>query len=128
MASKLLLIAALITAPLAAHAGDPDAGAKVFKKCQACHAVGEGAVNRVGPQLNGLFARAAGTAPDYDYSEANKNSGIVWTEEIFAEYIRNPRGYIPGTKMIFAGLKKDQEIDDIIAFLHQFKADGTRAD
>ena len=111
-----------------AHAADPEAGAKVFRKCQACHAVGEGAENKVGPELNGLFGRPAGSVPGYDYSEANKASGIVWTEDVFAAYIRDPRGYLKGTKMTFAGLRKDQEIADVIAYLKQFKADGSPAD
>ncbi len=112
----------------AALADDPEAGARVFKKCQACHAVGEGAQNKVGPELNGLFGRAAGSVPDYDYSEANRNSGITWTDEIFAAYIRDPRGYIKGTKMSFAGLKKDQEIADLTAYLRQFNVDGSTAE
>jgi cytochrome c len=116
---------ALIAVSLPALAGDPEAGAKVFKKCQACHAVGEGAKNKVGPELNGLFGRPAGSVPDYSYSDANKNSGIVWTKEVFAEYIKNPRGYLPGTKMSFVGLKKDKEIEDVTAYLDQFNADGT---
>ena len=66
--------------------------------------------------------------PDYDYSDANKTSGIVWTEDIFAAYIRDPRGYITGTKMTFAGLKKDEEIGDLIVYLRQFKGDGTIAE
>jgi cytochrome c len=87
--------------------------------------VGEGASNKVGPELNGLFGRPAGSVPNYDYSEANKTSGVVWTEAVFADYIRDPRAYIKGTKMSFAGLKKDEEIADVIAYLRQFKADGT---
>jgi cytochrome c len=122
---KSILALSLIALSLPAFAGDPKAGAQVFKKCLACHAVGEGAKNKVGPELNGLFGRPAGSAPDYDYSDANKNSGIVWTPEVFAEYIKNPRGFIPGTKMAFAGLKKDKEIEDVTAYLAQFNADGT---
>lgn len=114
---------ALLASPAAAQ--DPEAGARVFKKCQACHAVGEGAANKVGPVLNGLFGRPAGSVPDYNYSEANKNSGVVWTEETFAEYIRSPRKYIPGTKMVFAGLRSDEEVADITAYLKQFQADGS---
>jgi cytochrome c len=107
-------------------AGDPAVGASVFKKrCFSCHAVGEGAANKLGPQLNGLFGRAAGSAPGYNYSSANKASGIVWEEEIFTTYIRNPRATVPGTRMAFAGLKSDQEIADLIAYLHRFAADGT---
>jgi cytochrome c len=121
----LLAAAAAVAISFPAFAGDPEAGAKVFKKCQACHAVGEDAQNKVGPVLNGIFGRPAGTVPDYNYTDANKNSGIVWTPEIFTEYIKSPRTYIPGTSMAFAGLKKDQEIEDIIAYLQQFNADGT---
>lgn len=125
MLLKSLLAAAIAVAATDAFAGDPEAGAKVFKKCQACHAVGEGATNKVGPELNGIFGRAAGSVPDYNYTDANRNSGIVWSPEIFTEYIKSPRTYIPGTSMAFAGLKKDQEIEDIIAYLQQFNADGT---
>jgi cytochrome c len=110
-----------------AHAQDIEAGETVFKKCRACHAVGPDAKNRVGPQLNGLFGRTAGSVEGYRYSDANANSGIVWSEDIFAEYIRNPRGYIPGTKMAFVGLKKDDEIANITAYLKQFQTDGTTA-
>ena len=125
MMLKSVLALSLIAVSLPAFAGDPKAGAQVFKKCMACHAVGEGAKNKVGPELNGLFGRPAGSVPDYNYSDANKNSGIVWTPEIFAEYIKNPRGYIPGTAMAFAGLKKDKDIEDVTAYLAQFNADGT---
>lgn len=130
MVTRVILAAmtTLVVGSAAAFAGDPEAGARVFKKCQACHAVGEGAQNKVGPQLNGLFDRPAGSVPDYDYSEANKTSGVVWTEETFAAYIRDPRGYIKGTKMTFAGLKKDADIADLTAYLLQFKADGTLTD
>jgi cytochrome c len=125
MMLKTAIALAVIAVSAPALAGDPTAGAQVFKKCQACHAVGEGAKNKVGPELNGIFGRAAGSVPDYAYSDANKNSGIVWSHEIFAEYIKNPRGYLPGTKMAFAGLKKDKEIEDVTAYLDQFNADGT---
>ena len=125
MMLKSVLVLSAIAVSFPALAGDPKAGGQVFKKCQACHAVGEGAPNKVGPELNGLFGRAAGSVPDYNYSDANKNSGIVWTEAIFAEYIKNPRAYIPGTAMAFAGLKKDKDIEDITAYLAQFNADGT---
>ena len=125
MLLKSAIAVVLIASSAPAFAGDPQAGAQVFKKCQACHAVGEGARNKVGPELNGLFGRAAGSVPDYDYSEANKTSGIVWSHETFAEYIKNPRAYIKGTKMAFAGLKKEKEIVDITVYLDQFNADGS---
>ncbi len=128
MILKSLLAVAILAATLspAAAAGDAKAGERVFLKCRACHQVGEKAKNVVGPELNGLFGRTAGTAPGYSYSEANKASGIVWDEANFREYIADPRARIPGTKMVFAGLKKEQEVDDLVAYLKTFNADGTR--
>ncbi|MBX6425750.1 MAG: cytochrome c family protein [Variibacter sp.] len=106
------------------HAQDLSAGANAFKKCQPCHAVGEGAANKVGPTLNGLEGRRAGSVEGYSYSEANKRSGIVWNEQTFKEYIQNPRAVIPGTKMIFAGIKNETEIANLWAYLKQFGPDG----
>lgn len=125
MMRRTLIAAAAILAGAPAFAGDPEAGATVFKKCLACHAVGEAAKNKVGPVLNGVFGRAAGSVPDYKYSVAMTESGLVWNPEVFAEYIRNPRAMVPGTTMAFAGLKKDKEIEDVTAYLDQFNADGT---
>lgn len=125
MMLKSVLAFSLIALSLPAMAGDPEAGAQVFKKCMACHSIGEGAKNKVGPVLNGLFGRTAGSVPDYNYSDANESSGIVWTPEIFAEYIKSPRTYIPGTSMAFAGLKKEKDIEDITAYIAQFNADGS---
>jgi cytochrome c len=104
--------------------GDPKAGEQVFKKCLACHAVGEGAQTKLGPVLNGLIGRKAGTYEGYSYTDANKNSKLVWDEATLATYLKNPKAMIPGTKMVFAGLPKDQEIADIIAYLKQFGPDG----
>ena len=84
-------------------AGDPDAGKQVFKKCHACHNVGEGAQNAVGPVLNGVVGRKAGTYEGYNYSEANKNSGITWDEATLRVYLKNPKAKVPGTKMAFPG-------------------------
>jgi len=126
----MLRVLAVISAMLftsMAHGQDIEAGEQVFKKCRACHMVGVDAKNRVGPQLNGLFGRTAGTVDGYRYSNANADSGIVWSEEIFAEYIRNPRSFMPGTKMAFVGLKTGEEIANITAYLGQFQADGTVA-
>jgi cytochrome c len=108
----------------AVTAGHPDAGAVVFKKCMACHQVGPGAQNGIAPVLNGVVGRPAGQYPNYNYSSANKNSGLVWNERTLADYLRAPAKVVPGTKMIFSGLKKDQEISDVIAYLKQFAADG----
>ena len=95
-------------------------------KCMICHKVGPGAMNGVGPQLNGVVGRKAGTVEGYAYSDANKNSGMVWNEATFKEYIANPMAKIPGTKMAFAGIKNEKEIGDLWAYLAQFKADGSK--
>jgi cytochrome c len=107
-----------------ASAQDAEAGAKAFKKCMPCHAVGEQARNKVGPVLNGLDGRRTGTVEQYTYSEANKNSGIVWGEAEFLDYIRNPKAKIPNTKMMFAGVKNPEEARDLWAYLKRFGADG----
>ena len=121
----LTILTAIATAP-AAMAQDAAAGKSSFNKCLACHAIGEGAKNKVGPELNGLNGRKSGTAPDYNYSDANKNSGITWDEATFKEYIKDPKAKIPGTKMIYAGLKDEQRINDLLAYLKQFDADGKK--
>ncbi len=107
-----------------AFAQDVAAGKASFNKCLPCHAIGEGARNKVGPELNGLDGRKSGTAPDYSYSDANKNSGITWNEAQFKEYIRDPKAKIPGTKMIFAGIKNEKEINDLWAFVSQYDKNG----
>ncbi|MCX7899355.1 MAG: cytochrome c family protein [Methylocystis sp.] len=107
-------------------AGDAAAGEKVFAKCKACHQVGEGAKNAVGPQLNGLNGRKAGSVEGFNYSEADKNSGITWDEASFKEFIKNPKAKIAGTKMIFQGLTVEKDQDDVWAYLEQFGADGKK--
>jgi cytochrome c len=111
----------------AASAQDATLGEKVFLKCRACHQIGEGAKDAVGPVLNGVVGRKAGTYPGYSYSDANKNSGITWDEATLKEYLKNPRAKVPGTKMIFPGLTKDEDIDNVIAYLKQFGADGKKS-
>ena len=109
-----------------AHAQDVAAGEKSFNKCRACHQVGETAKNGVCPELNGLFGRKSGSVAGYNYTDANKNSGITWDDAVFADYIKDPKAKIPGTKMAFAGIKKEDEIKDLTAFLKQFAADGKK--
>jgi len=125
---KAIGFAALLTigAPVSSMAQDAAAGEKVFIQCRACHQVGEKARNTIGPMLNGIFGRTAGTLEGYNFSPASKKSGIVWNDETFAEYIKNPRAAMPGTKMIYAGLKDEKRIGDLIAYLKQFDADGKR--
>ena len=103
-----------------ASAQDAAAGEKVFAVCKACHQVGDNAKNAVGPVLNGLFGRKAGSVEGYNYSEPNKKSGISWDEATFTEYIKDPKAKIPGTKMVFAGIKDEKKIKDLIAYLHTF--------
>ena len=119
MLRALLLLAALAAAP-AARAQDAAAGERVFTQCRACHQVGDQARNLVGPVLNGLFGRKAGAVEGYNYSPANKGSALVWDEATFRDYIKDPKARMPGTKMIYAGLKEERRIDDLIAYLHTF--------
>ena len=122
----LLIAVFSAAAAFSANGQDVAAGEKSFNKCRACHQVGESAKNTIGPVLNGLIGRKTGTVDGYKYSDANKNSGIVWDDAVFAEYIRDPKAKIPGTKMMFAGVKSEQEIKDLTAFLKQFGKDGKR--
>src|SRR5215475_9755564 len=95
-----------------ARAQDATAGEKVFVVCKACHQIGENAKSTVGPVLNGIIGRKAGSVSGYSYSDANKDSGITWDEATFREYIKDPKAKIPGTKMVYAGLKDEQKSND----------------
>src|SRR3954466_2747169 len=108
----------------AALAQDAAAGKSSFNKCLACHAIGDGAKNKVGPVLNGLDGRKSGTVEGYSYSDANKNSGITWGKDVFLEYIKDPKAKIPGTKMVFAGIKNEKEANDLWAYVSSFDKDG----
>ena len=122
---KFLLAFALVAGlPLAAQAQDAEAGKAVFTACKACHQIGEGAKNNVGPNLNGVIGRKSGTQEGFTYSEAMKNSNLTWDEATFAEYIANPKAKVPGNKMIYAGVKDEQKIKDLTAFLKQYDKDG----
>ncbi|WP_395684866.1 c-type cytochrome [Aestuariivirga sp.] len=112
--------AALMMFAGAAHAdGDAAAGEKVFAKCKACHEVEKG-VNKVGPTLKGVVGRPAASVADYKYSEAmlaKGAEGLIWTEENLAAYLPDPKAYVPKTKMAFAGLKKPEDVANVIAYL-----------
>jgi cytochrome c len=122
----VLAAAAMAAASGMANAQDAAAGEQVFKQCRACHTIGPGARNLVGPLLNGLEGRKAGTIEGYQYSEANKKSGIVWDEATFKDYIADPLKKIPGTKMQFIGIKNERDAINLWAYLRQFNADGSK--
>jgi cytochrome c len=108
----------LLASAGAAHAqGDPAKGEKVFDKCKICHALDEPS-NRMGPHLVGILGRQAGTAEGFKYSDAMKESGVVWDDATLAAYLADPKGFIPGNRMFFPGLKKEGEIQDLLAYLH----------
>lgn len=106
--------------PFSSLKGNAAAGEKVFAQCKACHVTDKG-VNRVGPSLFGIVGRKSGTVPGYNYSTANKNSGVTWTPQVLYTYLENPRKFMPGTKMAFAGIKNPQQRADVIAYLATFK-------
>lgn len=109
----------LLTAGTALAQGDPEAGEKVFNKCRACHVVDK-EQNRVGPYLMGVVGRPAGSVEGFKYSEAMANSGIVWEEETLTAYLADPKAVVPGGRMAFAGLKKEEDVQNVIAYLEQF--------
>ncbi len=127
MIRQLLIASAVLCAATdASKAQDAAAGEKVFAVCKVCHQIGENAKNGPGPNLNGVIGRPAGSVPGFNYSDANKKSGITWDEATFKEYIQDPKAKVPGTKMIFPGIKDQQKVNDLFAYLKQFGADGKK--
>ncbi|WP_155800029.1 c-type cytochrome [Porphyrobacter sp. AAP82] len=100
----------------ASYTGDAAAGEKVFAACRTCHVFDDG-VNRVGPSLHKIVGRKSGSVAGFAYSDANKNSGITWTPQVLFEYLKDPKAYVPGTKMNFPGVKDDQKRADLVAYL-----------
>lgn len=134
MKNTMVLTALFVALAAPANAdGDIDAGKKVFRKCQACHMVGDGAKAKVGPPLNDLFGKTAGTNEEFagKYSKAMVeagDNGLVWTEEILMEYLVKPRKYVKGTKMAFVGLKDEEDRANVIAYLMQYSPDYSPAE
>jgi len=122
--SLALIVPVLAAVSFQAQAQDVAAGKVAFNKCRPCHQIGENARNLVGPELNGVIGRKAGSVEGFNYSDANKHSGITWDEPTFKEYIANPRAKVPGTKMAFAGIKSETEINNLLAYLKTFGPDG----
>lgn len=133
MLRRIVGVTCLVLAPGLAFAdgeitGDAAAGEKVFRKCMACHAVGEDAVNKVGPVLNGIIDRQVAAVPDFSYSDVLMEMGAegkVWTVEEMDAFLAKPRDYAKGTKMSFAGLRKDEDRANVIAYLASFSGEGT---
>jgi cytochrome c len=125
---RSMMVAAILIVASAATATAQDAakGQQDFGLCRACHQIGEDAQNMLGPELNGVDGRKAGSVPDYPYSEANKKSGIVWNAATFKQYLKNPAAMVPGTKMTFAGINDEQKINDLWAYVSQFNEDGSK--
>ena len=108
-----------------AQGGDAALGETVFKKCMACHAIGEGAKNKVGPELNGVLGRTAGST-DFNYSQAMKDAGaggLVWTPDTLAQFLPKPKDFVKGTKMSFMGLAQPEDVANVIAYLATFSPD-----
>jgi cytochrome c len=122
--SSLMLCASLgmFLFPAIGHAQDADKGAKIYKtRCTQCHTIEQGGSNKVGPALYGVVACKAGTVAGFSYTAAMTNSGISWTSQNLNSFLSNPKKFLPGTKMIYSGLKKDADRNNLIAYITQFR-------
>ena len=122
VALAMVITGALTGQVMALEPGDAAAGAKVFKKCVACHSIVAADGNKIGPNLHGVVGRAAGTAEGFKYSDAMKASGLTWDEATLEKYLRDPKGFVPKNKMAFAGLKKDADLANVLAYLKEESA------
>lgn len=123
MIDRILVIAAVLgivaAAATPAAAADLAAGEKVFKKCKACHTVEPGGKNKIGPNLAGVIGREAALVEGYKYTKAMRESGLVWDEETLAQYLANPKKFLKGNKMAFPGLKNEEDVANVIAYLKE---------
>src|SRR5512132_2655398 len=125
MRTLVIAVTALAASAGTSFAQDGAAGEQVFKRfCLPCHDIGTDAKVKLGPPLNGVDGRKSGTYEGFNYSPANKSSGITWSEETFPKYIRAPMQEMPGTRMAFVGIKNDKDIADLWTYLKQFGPDG----
>ena len=120
--SKFIVLLCAFSLQACSKSDAPVDGAVVFKNCSSCHQVGMNARNGFGPQLNALFGRRAGSAPDYAYSEAMRRSGIIWNAQTLAAFVRDPQKTVPGTKMRLWGISDDKEVTALIAYLQTFQS------
>lgn len=124
MRAVILALSFTVLAGSSASAQDVAAGGAVFKKCAVCHNIGPGATNKIGPELNGVVGRPAGTIASFNYSSSMKGSGLTWDEATLTTYLHAPRKLVPGTKMTFPGLGSDADIANVVAYLAQFDSNG----
>jgi cytochrome c len=116
---RLVATISIAAIPVIVHAADIAAGKTLFERCKICHAIEADHQSPVGPNLHGIFGRKAGSRDDFAYSEAMKQSGVVWNDDTLAKYLKSPREFIPGNRMAFPGIKDDAQLADLIAYLHQ---------
>ena len=117
--AALCLVSILLCSAGTAHAASAAAGQAVFNRCKICHTIEAGGRNVVGPNLHGIFGRKAGSLPNFAYSPAMKESGVVWDDDTMAKYLRDPKRFIPGDRMAFPGIKDDGQLADLLAYLHE---------
>ena len=124
--AAMAVLGATSMAAANARAEDAAAGEKLFVKCKSCHQVGETAKNATGPELNGLFGRKAGSVEGFKYSPAMTSAGFTWDDASFAAFLQDPKGKVPGTKMMAGQTKDTTQIADLAAYLKTFGADGKK--
>lgn len=122
--ATVVMTAILVPPPSTAAAQDATEGERAFRRCAACHQVGPDAANRIGPHLNGVVGRKVAAVEGFRYSRAMAASEFAWSEEELAKFLANPRQAIPGTTMVFVGIRDEAEIANLIAFLKQFETDS----